>query len=400
MKATSGIGDRLVDWYSAHGRDLPWRRRPDPYRVWISEVMLQQTTVAVAGAYFSRFVRRYPDVQSLARAREEDVLVLWSGLGYYHRARNLRKAARVIRDSHGGRIPRDPAALRALPGVGPYTAGAILSIGYNLPHAALDGNIMRVISRLGAIEADPGKAGTRRDVESLVLELMPAGDASAFNQALMDLGATICSPRHPDCGRCPVASGCLARLRGTVDRIPPARAVPEPVGVEMTAMVVRRAGACLLVQRGDGPLMGGLWEFPLAHVSDGSTVEDFARSLDAEVSGRMGRVRHAITRHRINITVYEGRPVGGRRRAARGRRARAMSPVPRLSEAGARLATPLGDLGGKGGRTDVKTRWVPIRQLAGDDGLALAGAARKIARLISGSPSPAAPRRERAEAAR
>ncbi len=394
MKAHSGIGGRLVAWYRAHGRDLPWRRRPDPYRVWISEVMLQQTTVAVAGAYFTRFVRRYPNVRSLARAREDDLLALWSGLGYYHRARNLLKAARAIRDNHGGKIPRDPEALRALPGVGPYTAGAILSIAYNLPHAALDGNIMRVISRLGAIEADPGKAGTRRAVEALVLKLMPENDASAFNQALMDLGAMICSPRHPACGECPVAPGCLARMRGIVDRIPPARAALQPVGVEMTAMVVRRAGACLLVRRGDGRLMRGLWEFPLAHTTAGSTVEDLARSLGAKVAGRMGRVRHSITRYVINITVYEGRPLGGRRAVGGGAR-----PVAQVSEPGARLATPLGDMGGMGDRGELKTRWVPLRQLSGGgDGLALAGAARKIARLMSESPRP--PLRAPGEAAR
>jgi A/G-specific adenine glycosylase len=253
---------------------------------------------------------------------------------------------------------------------------------------------MRVISRLGAIEADPARAGTRRAVEALVLKLMPGKDASAFNQALMDLGAMICTPRHPACGGCPAAPGCLARLRGIVDRIPPAKAALQPVSVEMTAIVVRRAGACLLVRRGEGRLMSGLWEFPLAHATAGSTVEEFARSLGAKVAGRMGRVRHSITRHRINITVYEGRPLGGRRAVAGAAR-----PAPRLSEPGARLATPMGGIGEMGDTGELKTRWVPLRQLTGGgDGLALAGSARKIARLMSG---PALlPRRQPGEAAR
>jgi A/G-specific adenine glycosylase len=359
----------LLDWYRTEARDLPWRRRPDPYRVWISEVMLQQTTVATAGPYFRRFVRRYPGVLSLSRAREEELLALWSGLGYYSRARNLLRAALIMRDRHEGRVPSDLGALLALPGVGRYTAGAILSIGYNRPCAALDGNILRVGARLGAIEGDTARAGTRRRIEALIVGMMPATEASSFNQALMDLGATVCTPKDPDCDRCPVAAGCLARARGLVESIPPPRRRAGSVAVEMTAFAVRRSNRFLLVRRGGGAVMDGMWEFPILGSSPGADAEAAARRIGARLVRSVGCVRHTITKHRMQVTVYEARPA----------RSRAGAPPVALSEPQRRLGSEL---------EGAASRWVSLEELE-TGGLAVTGTAMKIARLLSDRPRPA-----------
>jgi len=375
MSATAA----LLDWYAREARDLPWRRRPTPYRVWISEVMLQQTTVATAGPYFLRFVAKYPTVRSLAAAREADVLALWSGLGYYHRARNLLAAARLMVRRHHGRVPADLAALRALPGVGSYTAGAILSIGHGIPAAALDGNVMRVAARLAGIDGDPGRAATRRAVEGHVMDLMPPADASRFNQALMDLGATICSPREPECLCCPVSAWCAARRDGSVARIPPPAARSSTVPVELAALVVKRGARVLLMTRGKGPLMKGLWEFPLVPGASLPEVRKEAGRLGARVTGRAGLVRHVITRHRLSVTVYEARPSGpgGAPAKPHGTSARGT----RLSEASAaalRLATP------EAGRAGAR-RWACLADLTagGARGVPLTGTARKITRLLA-----------------
>jgi A/G-specific adenine glycosylase len=270
--------------------------------------MLQQTTVATAGPYFARFVRRFPSVRALASAREEEVLALWSGLGYYHRARNMLKAARIIRSRHSGRIPADIESLRALPGVGPYTAGAILSIGHGLPYPAVDGNVIRVVCRLAGITEDPAKGSTRRMIESIVCDMIPPDDASAFTQGLMDLGATICIPRDPSCRRCPVAASCLALAQGMTATIPARGKTEAPVRASLAAIVVRRGADVLLVRRGGGTLMSGMWEFPMVPEGRATVIAEAARGLAASVSGRVGEVRHTITRHRITISVYEASP--------------------------------------------------------------------------------------------
>ncbi len=353
---------RLLEWYRTEGRDLPWRRKPDPYRVWISEVILQQTTVAAAAPYFERFVRRYPGVIALSRAREEDLLALWSGLGYYGRARNLLRAARIIRDRHAGRIPSDLDSLLALPGIGRYTAGAILSIGHDIPCAALDGNILRVGARLGAIEGDTAKAGTRRRIESLILSLMPEKQPSAFNQALMDLGSAVCTPRDPACDRCPVASACLARERGLEGSIPAPRRRAAAVAVEMAAFAVKRSNRYLMVKRGGGAVMDGMWEFPILGSSRDRDASAAARRIGARLVGPVGEVRHTITNHRMRVTVYEARPAGEPTRGL---------PVA-LSEPQRRLGS---DLEG------AASRWVRLRDLETGE-LAVTATAMKIARLL------------------
>ncbi len=367
MGSQAPIARSLLAWYARKGRDLPWRRDPNAYRVWVSEIMLQQTTVVTAIPYYNRFLRRYPTVRSLARAGEEDLLAAWSGLGYYHRARNLLKSARIICREHGGEIPDTLEDLLALPGIGAYTAGAILSIGHNLPFAAIDGNIQRVISRLGSLRGDPTKAPVRRAIAGLIHQLMPRRRASDFNQALMDLGAMVCTPREPRCPVCPVRSGCEARRLGLVDSIPPRPKAGGALAVEMVAVAVRRDGDCLLVTRRDGSINRGLLEFPLAGFSGEGDARELAIRMGARLVGRVGHVRHTITRHRIRIAVYDARPSPAGRRRGGGRR-----PIS-LSEPQERLSTGAGD---------PSARWCALEEIAADQGLPVSGTARKIARLL------------------
>ena len=365
---TRRIGLQLLRWYRAEARDLPWRRDPNPYRVWISEIMLQQTTVATAGPYYTRFIERFPTVEALAGADEQEVLALWSGLGYYHRARNLLKTAGLIVEGHAGTVPSDQQTLLSLPGVGSYTAAAIMSIGYNMPCVALDANILRVVARLGAISGDPVGAATRRSIDAAARRMIPEGHASAFNQALMDLGATICSARDPGCSGCPVASGCLARSRGLVDSIPPPAKRKMTVKVELAALAIRRGGEYLLMPRAGDRLMKGMWEFPLIAEGEKKALDGAARNLGARLVAQVGMVRHTITNHRIRITVYEARTVRAKTAASRAVRHAVREP-------GAHLST----------RAERGTgRWIPLEGIAaGRAGVALTGTARKIARMMA-----------------
>ncbi len=386
----------LLRWYARHGRDLPWRRRPDPYRVLISEVMLQQTTVASVVPYYERFVAAFPDLESLAAAHEEDLLRLWSGLGYYRRARSLLAAARIMKGEHGGRVPDDPASLRRLPGIGPYTSEAILAIAFGRPAVALDGNLARVLARLGAYEGDPRSAEGRRLLYDAGLSMVTAGSPKAVNQALMDLGASVCTPRRPRCDACPVERSCKGRGAGVAERIPRPRRRSPTVAETLAAGIVRRGGRVLLRRRA-GVLMDGLWEFPMAVASEG---RDPVRALDREIRRlggvglraprSAGSVRHAITNRRIRVEIYCGEaadprrpvrregvrgaiPVGGRsgsrarRRIGNGRRTRSVAE-----------AAPA-DRPSRGDRRGPETRWVSWGGLAD---LPLTGIARKIMRVV------------------
>ena len=389
------LSRRLLAWYAREARDLPWRRRPTPYKTWISEVMLQQTTVPVAAPYFRRFVRRIPTVAALARTRDEEVLALWSGLGYYHRAHNLLAAARAMVARHGGRVPSDLDSLRALPGIGAYTAGAIRSIGFNLPAVALEANSTRVLARLGAVRGDTSTARTRGKLEDIAATLMPEEHPSAFLQALMDLGASLCSPREPQCGACPVSRYCGARAAGLTERIPMQRRKEEAIRVTMDALAILREPAagrseCMLVRRGNGPLMKGMWEFPMAvsgstaaprtRLATGGEANGGAPALASRYGARaleqVGEVPHTITRHRIRVSVFTGRV------AARG---------PQGGLDGARGSRVPGSL-----RAESPVRWAALDALAaGSDGLASSAVARKIARLLKRQMSA---RKERAHA--
>ncbi|MFW6079632.1 MAG: A/G-specific adenine glycosylase [Gemmatimonadota bacterium] len=274
------IRSRLLDFYAREGRDLPWRRdADDPYRVWVSEVMLQQTRVETAIPYYERWFERFPDLDALADADEADVLKVWEGLGYYRRARNLHRAAQVVRERHAGELPPDPAELKRLPGIGEYTAGAVASIVYGVPAPAVDGNVRRVLSRLYDLEA-PTAAALRDRAAALVPDDRP-GD---FNQALMEFGATVCVPRAPRCDDCPIADDCLARARKTVaERPKPKASKPLPEDDVGTAVVVSLDGRLLLARRPPDGLLGGMWEFPGAVVRESESTVDAARRAAAQV---------------------------------------------------------------------------------------------------------------------
>ncbi|GGH38408.1 A/G-specific adenine glycosylase [Paenibacillus segetis] len=273
----------LLDWYDRSKRDLPWRRYRDPYYIWVSEIMLQQTRVDTVIPYFQRFIERFPSITDLAEAPEEDVLKLWEGLGYYSRARNLQAAARQVVERHGGVVPNDKEAVSALKGVGPYTTGAILSIAYNQPQPAVDGNVMRVLSRYFLIEEDIMKAKTRSIMEELAAELIPHGRASDFNQALMELGALVCTPKSPCCLTCPVMEYCAARLEGVVDELPvKSKAKPPRPEFRFVALVEgsgRNEGRVLIRRRADTGLLARMWELP--HALADTSPSEGAGMLDA-----------------------------------------------------------------------------------------------------------------------
>lgn len=289
----ASIRRRLLSWYHEHKRDLPWRRTRDPYQVWISEIMLQQTRVAAVIPYYEGFLDRFPDVHALAAAPEQELLAAWAGLGYYSRARNLQKAAQKIQETGG--FPRDYASLRSLPGVGDYTAAAIASIAFELKHAVLDGNVIRVLSRFtgeaGSVDSIPVR-NRLREVAERMLDPRRAGE---FNQALMELGATVCRPKQPQCLICPLADQCVARQLGKQTELPLKLGRPSAVRVDKQLLVIERAGRILIWQRpGDHRRLAGFWELPEPGQLPG-----------ARVGARIGRFRHTIVNTNFRFDVFQ-----------------------------------------------------------------------------------------------
>lgn len=302
----AAIRAALLSFYDARRRDLPWRQDADPYRVWISEIMLQQTRVEAVVPFYDRWLERFPTVAHLADAPLDDVLKQWEGLGYYARARNLHRAARMVQERHAGELPRDIEALRALPGFGEYTTGAVASIAFGERLPAVDGNVRRVLSRLYDL-ADPGAA----ELRELAAALVPAERPGDFNQALMELGATVCTPRSPRCDACPVASCCRALAAGTVAERPARRcARPVPEVAIGTAVVTTADGRVLLVRRPEDGLLGGMWSFPEAELlpgeEPGAAAARAARAAGAVVgAGRaLGEVLHAFTHRRVTYHAH------------------------------------------------------------------------------------------------
>lgn len=286
----------LLSWYETSRRDLPWRRTSDPYRIWISEVMLQQTRAAAAIPYYESFLARFPDLEALAQAGEAEVLRQWSGLGYYSRARNLHRAARQI----AGQFPSTYDGIRSLPGIGDYTAAAVSSIAFQLPHAALDGNVARVLARLLPHEGDIGSARVRSELRAAADELLDRKNPGVYNQAVMELGATVCLPRAPRCTLCPVAGFCRAREEGRERELPVKLRKAEPVSIESALALVRKSGKVLLWQRKpEAKRLAGFWELPETNGLPGFQ--------PGEV---LGSFRHSITHHRYRITVISGRVTG------------------------------------------------------------------------------------------
>lgn len=255
----------LLAWYGQHARTLPWRDEPTPYRVWVSEIMLQQTRVDAVIPYFERFLAELPDLASLAAAQEPQLLKLWEGLGYYSRVRNLHRAAQVMMRDYGGVLPSEPEELQKLPGIGAYTAGAVASIAYGRPAPAVDGNVLRVASRLAASRENVSEPAVKRETEQKLKKIYPAGRAGDFTQALMELGALVCLPNGaPKCGDCPLAGLCAARVQGIAEELPVKAAKKERRIEPRTVFLILRGGSVLIRKRPESGLLAGLWEFPSA----------------------------------------------------------------------------------------------------------------------------------------
>jgi A/G-specific adenine glycosylase len=287
----SALSRSLLQWYAAGHRDLPWRRTSDPYRIWISEIMLQQTRAQAVIPYYELFLDRFPSVESLAAAEEEQVLTLWSGLGYYSRARNLRRAAQQI--VYVGGFPRDFESLRALPGIGDYTAAAIASIAFGLPHVVLDGNVLRVVARVENDSADIGSARTRQRFRAIAQAWLDPKHAGVFNQAIMELGATVCLPRNPLCLVCPMAASCQGLREGTAPQLPVKLRRTEPIKIEGLLLVVRKGAQVLLRQRAaEARRMAGFWDLP--------GPADLPGARHGEC---LGEIRHTITHYHYTLQV-------------------------------------------------------------------------------------------------
>lgn len=283
------LAEALVGWYRSGNRDLPWRRTRDPYAIWVSEIMLQQTRVEAVIPYYERFLRLFPTVEALAAAPEEEVLSAWSGLGYYSRIRNMQAAARLVAER--GSFPRDFEEILALPGIGEYTASAIASIAFGLPHAVLDGNVLRVMSRLAGDFGDIGAQATRKRLHGLAQRHLPPADAGDYNQALMELGATVCLPRDPRCLLCPLAGHCKARAEGWQDQLPTKLRRTAMVAVETSLLVVESGKGILMWQRPEGHRMAGFWELPEAHMLPGATLGAELRCFRHSIMSHAHRCR-------------------------------------------------------------------------------------------------------------
>jgi A/G-specific adenine glycosylase len=309
----------LLAWFAERKRDLPWRRSKDPYPIWISEIMLQQTRVATVIPYFERFIERFPKVGDLARARSEAVLSHWAGLGYYSRAKNLHLAAKQMVTQHGGRFPRNHDLALALPGIGIYTAAAVLSIAYDQPLAVLDGNVARVLARIGALRGDLRAPSRWRELAASAQNLLAVETPGDWNQAMMELGATVCTPKSPSCDECPVAHWCRARTLGIADQVPESRQRPVAVQVVLAAAVLLdRRGRTLLVRQNsaDGALFSRMWQFPAiettgnaakdlsAYLRENFGVKPAKRATEAGSMTPIRTARHTVTFRNIRLEPF------------------------------------------------------------------------------------------------
>jgi A/G-specific adenine glycosylase len=315
-RALRTLQSRLLAWFRAHRRELPWRASRDPYRVWVAEIMLQQTRIAAVIPYYDRFLRRFPDVGTLVRARQSEVLKFWSGLGYYSRARNLHAAANTIVAQHNGEFPRDLKAALSLPGIGRYTAAAVLSIAYDEPLAVLDGNVARVLARLGAVRGDLRTPRTWTSLLKTADQLLSRSAASDWNQALMELGETICTPQSPQCAACPISRWCKAHAQGLANEIPAPRKKRPTVNVKIAAAIFRDPqGRTLLVKdpgAHDHVLFSRMWQFPAVEVKRHPSAE-LAKHLRATLGTNgitleaLPEARHGVTFRNVTLLPFLAR---------------------------------------------------------------------------------------------
>ncbi len=316
---TAPFAPALLAWYDRAAADLPWRRSGDPYHIWLSEIMLQQTQVETVIPYYERFLAAFPTVEALAAAPLAAVLKLWEGLGYYSRARSLHRAARIVVSDLGGRLPTTADGLRQLPGIGPYTAGAVASIAFGQRVPVLDGNVIRVFARLTDLDADVSQPQVRADLWALAARWLPAERPGDYNQALMELGRTVCKPRAPLCESCPLQTHCRAYAAGTqASRPVKARRTPIPHYDVTAGLIWNASGRLLIAQRPLDGLLGGLWEFPGGKREPGETLEDCLRrelreelAIEVEVGELFTVVRHAFTHFKITLHAFSCRYVSG-----------------------------------------------------------------------------------------
>lgn len=311
----------LLSWYDEHRRELPWRECDDPYKIWVSEIMLQQTRVDQAIPYYHRFITRFPTVEDLASAEQQDVLKVWEGLGYYSRARNLHRAAKTVVEDFDGRLPGTQDEITKLKGIGPYTAAALLSIAFDQPCAVVDGNVLRVLTRYYGMERDIRKQSTKNEIQQRADELIDSDRPGDFNQALMELGATICTPSGPSCPECPLQSGCKAYKTAKTDSIPyksPAREKPHHhIGV---GIIRNEDSRVLIALRPDDAMLGGLWEFPGGKKKGEESITDTVKrelreelGVDVEIERPFMKLDHtyshfSITLHAYLCSIISGRP--------------------------------------------------------------------------------------------
>lgn len=324
-KWKQGFRRRLLAWFAKHKRDLPWRKQISPYRIWISEVMLQQTNVRMATPYFERFLEAFPTVETLAAADEAQVLRLWEGLGYYRRARGLHAAAKQIVTEHGSEFPRDVATLQSLPGIGRYTAGAIVSMAHNLPAPILETNTVRLFARLLAYREDPTKAPAQKLLWQMAEQVLPRSNPAQFNQALMELGSLVCVPANPRCTDCPVSVHCTAFQLGVQTEIPKPAVKQKFTDLREAAVVVAKNGHVLVRQCGANERWAGLWDFPRFEITAEGPL--FVRDellakvreqtgIHAEPGGLLTTIKHGVTRYRITLDCYAAKFKSGRINAA------------------------------------------------------------------------------------
>ncbi len=307
----ASLAAKLLDWYQLNARELPWRGHPDPYAVWVSEIMLQQTRVETVIPYFRRWMEQFPTITELAEASLHEVLAAWEGLGYYSRARNLQRAAQMVVREYGGELPDNAIDLRRLPGIGRYTAGAIASIAFGLDEPALDGNIRRVLARLFDVSEPARSPAGEKRLWDLAAANLPAGQASDYNQALMDLGATMCTPRAPQCSACPLRDICQSAALGIQEQRPVLAAKSPIPHYTVTAGVIRRQGRVLITQRPPQGLLGGMWEFPGGKINPGEDMESCLKreiceelGVEIHVGESLGTYRHAYTHFRVTLFAF------------------------------------------------------------------------------------------------
>jgi A/G-specific adenine glycosylase len=327
---------KLGSWYARHSRDLPWRRQSDPYAIWVSEIMLQQTQVATVGPYFARFLAAFPTIAALAAADRQEVLRHWEGLGYYRRARQMHEAAAAIVREHGGQFPRDQQAVRRLPGVGRYTAGAILSIAFDARQPILEANTLRLWSRLLGYRGDPRAAAGQQLLWAAAEIALPRRGCGAFNQALMELGSQVCLPRGPRCEACPVVLLCRAQAEQAQAEIPPAQVKPPTEARHEAAVVIRRGQKVLLLECPAGGRWAGLWDFPRYRLHSAAEPEVCNELVEAvrkqtgvvvRPGRRLATFKHSVTRYRITLDCYEADHVSGAVRPSDGPRMQWLEPA-------------------------------------------------------------------------